>query len=106
MMVQMWELFQNDGPSTKYLVSTKMFNVYFYVYPMSNSNAFGIENVFTFVLNFFFFFIFGLEMKVRTAFPHIWFESANRVGASTGRRSGPYMSPLNSLLMALKKTIP
>ena len=29
------ELSQNDGPSIKYLVSAKMFNVYFYVYPVS-----------------------------------------------------------------------
>ena len=28
-------LSQNDGPSVKCLVSAKMFNVYFYVYPMS-----------------------------------------------------------------------
>ena len=52
---------------------------------------FGIENVFTFVLNFFFFFfVFGLEMKVRTVFPQIWFRSTNRVGSSTGRRLGSY----------------
>ena len=35
MIVQMWELSQNDGPSAKCLVSAKMFNVDFYVYPMS-----------------------------------------------------------------------
>ena len=94
MMVKMWELSQNDGPSAKCLVSAKMLNVYFYIYPMSICNAFSIENVFTFELNLFFiffkFFVFGLEMKVRTAFPQIRFGSANRVGAGTGRRLGPY----------------
>ena len=53
MMVQIWELSQNDGPSAKCLVSAKYFNVYFYVYPMSISNMFGIRNVFAFVLNIF-----------------------------------------------------
>ena len=84
MMLQMWELSQNDGPSTKCFVSPKMFNLYIYIYPMSIRNAFGIENVFTFVLIFIYlfiyFFVFGLEMKVRTVFPHIWFRSANQVG--------------------------
>ena len=59
----MWELSQNDGPSTKCLISAKMFNLYFYVYPMSISNVFGIENVFTFVLIFFFFFFLYLDWK-------------------------------------------
>ena len=54
---------------------------------------FGIENVFTFVLIFFF--VFGLEMKVRTAFPQIWFGSANRVGSGTGRRLGSYTLSLS-----------
>ena len=67
MIAQMWELSQNEGPFAKCLISAKMFNVYFYVFPMSIRNAFGIKNVFTFVLNFFF--IFGLEMKVRIVFP-------------------------------------
>ena len=49
---------------------------------------FGIENVFTFVLNFFF--VFGLEMKVRTGFPQIWFRSSNQVGSGIRRRSGSY----------------
>ena len=49
MMVQMWELSQNDGSFAKCLVSAKMFNIYFYVYLMSICNAFGIENVFTFI---------------------------------------------------------
>ena len=49
---------------------------------------FGIENVFTFVLNFFF--VFGLEMKVRTVFPKIWFGFVNRVRSGTGRRLGSY----------------
>ena len=84
----MWELSQNDGPSAKCFVSVKMFNVYFYVYPMSILNAVDIENVFTFVLNLFF--VFGFEMKVRTAFPQIWFDSANRVKSGTGRRLGSY----------------
>ena len=34
-----------------------------------------------------FFFLFGLEMKVRIAFSHIWFGSANRVEFGMGRRS-------------------
>ena len=49
---------------------------------------FSIENVFTFVLNFFFFLVFGLEMKVRTPFPQIWFKSTNRVRSGTGAAIG------------------
>ena len=55
---------------------------------------FGIENVFTFVL-IFFFFVFGLEMKVRTASPRSGFGSTNRVRSGTGRRSGAIIEILN-----------
>ena len=62
---------------------------------------FGIENVFTFVLKFFF--VSGLKMKVRTAFPHIWFESTNWVGSSMvrGVRSGSYKIPGPSVTCSL-----
>ena len=80
MMVQMWELSQNDRPSAKCLVSGKMFNVYFYVYPMSIFNTFGIENVFTFVLNFFFCIWIGNESEYRVPANLVQIRQSGRVG--------------------------
>ena len=64
-----------------------MFNVYFYVYPMSIWNEFGIENVFTFVLIFFFCIWIGNESEDRISLDVVRIRQSGPVGYGATIRS-------------------